>query len=174
MRNLETVKKVKYDMLVCDEAHRLKNTDIKISANVCSIETRRRIALTGTPIQNDLGEFFAIVEFVNPGVLGTPGVFRRVYEDAIVRAKQPDATPDERKLGEARAVELARLVSLFCLRRTDEINSRYLPPKHEAVVICRPTPLQVNLYKSLLSSRFFRACFQAGQRSAPHLVSHLA
>jgi DNA repair and recombination protein RAD54B len=171
LRNLETVQKVKFDVLVCDEAHRLKNTDIKTTSSVMSIDTRRRIALTGTPIQNDLGEFFAIVEFCNPGVIGTPGVFRRVYEEPIVRSKQPDATTEERKLGEARALELARLVSLFCLRRTDEINNRYLPPKHEAVLLCRPTELQTTVYRSLLSSRFVKSCLHASQsRLAAHLV----
>ena len=173
LRNLDVVKKVSYELLVCDEAHRLKNTDIKTSTGVMSIDTKRRIALTGTPIQNDLGEFFAIVEFVNPGVLGTPTVFRRVYKDPIVKSKQPDATRDERELGEKRAQELSRLVALFCLRRTDEINSKYLPPKHEAVVLCPPTPLQVQIYKNLLASKLLRACFQANARGTPHLVCRL-
>lgn len=129
IRNIEGIRKVKFDLLICDEAHRLKNTEIKKSSTVMSIDTRRRIALTGTPIQNDLSEFFAIVEFVNPGVLGTPAIFRRVYEEPIVQSKQPDAYKDVRALGEARATELSRIVSMFCLRRTDEINNKYLPPK---------------------------------------------
>ena len=127
IRNIEALRIIKFDLLICDEAHRLKNTEIKTSSAVMSIPTRRRIALTGTPIQNDLGEFFAIVEFVNPGllsvahnthfrqiiqsilgVLGTPTMFRRVYEEPIVASKQPDATKDIRKLGEDRAQELGR------------------------------------------------------------------
>jgi DNA repair and recombination protein RAD54B len=108
IRNIDQLRKLKFDLLICDEAHRLKNTEIKTSTAVCSIDTRRRIALTGTPIQNDLGEFFAIVEYCNPGVLGTPAVFRRIYEDPIVKSKQPDATKEERELGATRGSELTR------------------------------------------------------------------
>ena len=170
-RNIDVVKKCKFDLLICDEAHRLKNTEIKTSTVVSSIETRRRIALTGTPIQNDLGEFFAIVEFVNPGVLGTASVFRRIYEDPIVKSRQPDATKEERALGNSRATELSRMVALFCIRRTDEVNRKYLPPKHESVVFCRPTPLQASIYEKLIGSRLVKSCISTTCGHSAHLVS---
>jgi hypothetical protein len=52
--------------------------------------------------QNDLSEFFAIVEFCNPGVLGSPSVFSRVFEQPIVQARQPGATKAEKHLGQER------------------------------------------------------------------------
>lgn len=69
-------KDARFDLVICDEGHRLKNAQIKTSAAVNSLSTKRRIILTGTPIQNDLSEFFAMCDFVNPGVLGTYQVFK--------------------------------------------------------------------------------------------------
>jgi DNA repair and recombination protein RAD54 and RAD54-like protein len=57
------------DLLVCDEAHRLKNSDNQTSRALNSLPVKRRVLLTGTPMQNDLQEFFAMVDFTNPGIL---------------------------------------------------------------------------------------------------------
>lgn len=65
------------DLLVCDEAHRLKNNENQTSKALASLPVRRRVLLTGTPMQNDLEEFFAMVDFTNPGVLGTQEEFRK-------------------------------------------------------------------------------------------------
>ena len=64
-------------------------------------------------------------------LLGSSASFHRVYESAIISSRQPDATDDAVLLGESRAAELARLTSLFVLRRTQDINNKYLPPKSE-------------------------------------------
>ena len=74
LRNIDAVQKCGFDLLICDEAHRLKNSSTKTATAMMSVGTKRRIALTGTPIQNDLQEFFAIVEFCNPGILGSAAV----------------------------------------------------------------------------------------------------
>jgi len=59
------------DLLIADEAHRLKNKENQTSMALASLPCRRRILLSGTPMQNDLEEFFAMVDFTNPGILGT-------------------------------------------------------------------------------------------------------
>ncbi len=64
------------DMLLLDEGHRIKNVAAQISKALAMIPTRRRVLLTGTPLQNDLKEFFAMVDFCNPGILGTPKFFQ--------------------------------------------------------------------------------------------------
>ena len=61
--------------------------------------------------------------------LGPQGAFKHVYETPILASRQPGASPEEVELGESRAAELARLTSAFVLRRTQEINKKYLPPK---------------------------------------------
>ncbi|XP_072163961.1 DNA repair and recombination protein RAD54B-like [Diadema setosum] len=175
VRYAEDVRQITFDLIVCDEGHRLKNSTIKTTSLLSSLAVRRRILLTGTPIQNDLQEFYSIVEFCNPGVFGTSASFHRVYEDPILRGNQPQATQEEKKLGQARASELSRLTSLFVLRRTQEVNNRYLPPKVEMVIFCRPSPLQLLLYRQLLGSRLVRSCFLRGYSissgaGSPHLV----
>ncbi|KAJ8318575.1 hypothetical protein KUTeg_003666 [Tegillarca granosa] len=165
VRAYDIIQKLKFDVVICDEGHRLKNTVIKTTSLIMSLPTRRRIVLSGTPIQNDLQEFYSIVEFCNPGILGTSAAFRRVYEGPIVASRQPDATKEEIELGEDRATELARLTKLFVLRRTQEINNQYLPPKCEIVLFCRPSPLQ-----QLLCCRMIKSCLMGQFDGSPHLI----
>lgn len=173
MRCYEELHKIHFDIIICDEGHRLKNAAIKTSSMLSSLTTMKRIVLSGTPIQNDLLEFRAIVEFCNPGVLGSVPTFKKVFEEPIVRSRQPDATQEERHTGERRAEELTRLTSLFCLRRTQEINNQYLPTKVENIIFCRPSSLQLVLYRKLLSSRVVQSCLthsNGNNESSPHLV----
>lgn len=158
LRSVEEVRNIKFGLVICDEAHRLKNTAIKTATMISGLKTKRRILLTGTPVQNDLKEFHSLIDVCNPGILGTQSSFRRLYEEPIVRGQQPDASTEEKLLGQTRAAELNRLTSLFFLRRTAEVNSRYLPPKVESVVFCRPSLLQLSLYRHLLTSRAVRSC----------------
>lgn len=64
-----------------------------------------------------------------PRLPGTSGSFRHVYEDPILASRQPGATAEEQRLGQSRAAELNRLTGMFILRRTQEINNQYLPPR---------------------------------------------
>uniref|UniRef100_A0A0A9CLQ2 Helicase ATP-binding domain-containing protein n=1 Tax=Arundo donax TaxID=35708 RepID=A0A0A9CLQ2_ARUDO len=64
------------DLLICDEAHRLKNDQTLTNKALASLPCTRRILLSGTPMQNDLEEFFSMVNFTNPGVLGDASYFR--------------------------------------------------------------------------------------------------
>ena len=96
-------------------------------------------------------------------------IYRRIYEEPIARSRQPDASEDEKSLGEARASALQRLVAGFILRRTEEVNEAYLPPKEEISVFCRPSPFQVFAYKRLLESRFLVSAIQSD-----NVASHFA
>ncbi|NXG74575.1 RA54B protein, partial [Baryphthengus martii] len=170
LRCLHQVQAVEFNLLICDEGHRLKNSSIKTATALTSLSCERRIILTGTPIQNDLQEFYALIEFVNPGILGSLSTYRKIYEEPIVRSREPSATKEEKELGEERATELTRLTGLFILRRTQEIINKFLPPKKESIIFCRPTALQLELYRKLLSSRVIRSCLQGGLENSPHLI----
>ncbi|KAG0066317.1 helicase [Linnemannia elongata] len=154
----EEIKNVNLDLIVCDEGHRLKTANIKTAQAIRSLSTKRRIILTGTPIQNDLGEFFAMIDFVNPGLFDNYGLFKKVFEDPIVRSRQPDCSKAEAALGLERSRELTRLTGLFILRRTAKVNDEFLPPKSEAVVFCRPSMLQRAIYRHMLDSPFLKSC----------------
>lgn len=74
------LKDVKFDLVVCDEGHRIKSSVNKTAQTLRAVNSSRRILLTGTPIQNDLGEFFSMIDFVNPGLFDNYNAFKRVCE----------------------------------------------------------------------------------------------
>lgn len=76
-----------------------------------AIPCGRRVLLSGTPMQNDLNEFYAMVHFTNPGCLGTAAQFRRRYERPILAGREPDATDKETVLAAERSSELSSIVS---------------------------------------------------------------
>ena len=85
-------------MVICDEGHRLKNFDNLTYKALNLLQTRRRILLSGTPIQNDLLEYFSLVHFVNGGILGSVSDFRKKFENPILRSRDGDATDKELKV----------------------------------------------------------------------------
>jgi DNA repair and recombination protein RAD54B len=145
------------DIVIADEGHRLKTANNKAMLAIQSLNTERRIILSGTPLQNDLGEFYTAIDFVNPGLLGQRSAFKRTFEAPILRSRQPEASESELEKGEARWKELVALTSRFMIRRTAEVLSKYLPPKTEHIVFCRPTKAQAEAYRAILASHIFAA-----------------
>ncbi|KAK4322765.1 hypothetical protein Pmani_006559 [Petrolisthes manimaculis] len=129
-------------LILCDEGHRLKNCENQIYCALAGMKAQRRVLLSGTPIQNDLLEYFSLVHFVNAGILGEAGEFRRKYERPIVRGRDADATDNEHRIGKEKLEELIAVVSRCIIRWTNDILSKYLPVKREHVVCCPLTPIQ--------------------------------
>jgi DNA repair and recombination protein RAD54 and RAD54-like protein len=141
------------DLLVCDEAHRLKNSDNQTSRALNSLPVKRRVLLTGTPMQNDLQEFYAMVDFTNPMILGTPEEFRRKVLFPILRGREPDATDAQKKKMMEIQNDMSTTVNDFILRRVNTLNAQHLPPKLVQVVCCKLTDIQQNMYQHLISSK---------------------
>jgi len=141
------------DLLVCDEAHRLKNRENQTSMALNSIPVKRRVLLTGTPMQNDLEEFFAMVDFTNPGVLGTQEDFRKKTLFPILRGREPDATDKQKQRMLDIQQEMSATVNNFILRRVNTLNAEHLPPKLVQVVCCNLTEIQQNMYAHLCNSK---------------------
>ncbi|KAK9804116.1 hypothetical protein WJX73_000321 [Symbiochloris irregularis] len=155
------------DLLICDEAHRLKSDQTLTSKALDSLKCRRRVLLSGTPMQNHLDEFYAMVNFCNPLILGSPASFRKHFEAPILRGREPDATDADSELAQARSAELSTIVNAFILRRTNSLLSQHLPPKVIQVVCCKMTQLQCDLYCHFLESNITRHLLNAdGKRSA--------
>lgn len=137
------------ELVVCDEGHRLKNAEVKTTKAVDMLPTRSRIILSGTPIQNDLSEFHAMVGFVNPGILGNRDLFARVFEEPVSLGRDPGCPDHLKSLGRDRAHYLSTLTQRFILRRTQSINESYLPPKVDVTVFVRLGEKQEQAYQKL-------------------------
>lgn len=160
------------DIIIADEGHRLKTLQNKSGQAIQNLNAAKRVILSGTPIQNDLREFFAAVDLVNPGILGTFKAFIREFETPIVRSRQPEATKKDIEKGESRNEELRELTSKFILRRTADILAKYLPPKSEYVLFCKPTRAQANIYQAVLASPIFQTAM-GNAESALQLITIL-
>ncbi|KAG0646852.1 DNA repair and recombination rad54B [Hyphodiscus hymeniophilus] len=143
------------DIVVADEGHRLKTENNKSAQAIRSLNTERRVVLSGTPIQNDLSEFFVMVDLVNPGLLGTYKTFKKEFELPIHKSHQAGASKKDVEKGSAREEEMSSMTKQFILRRTSELLDAFLPPKTEFVLFCRPTQAQAKVYQHVLESPVF-------------------
>lgn len=140
------------DLIVCDEAHKLKNHNTLHYKTINKIDTKRRIILTGTPLQNYIQEFYNCVNLVNNRVLGSWITFKENYVDPISQAQDPDCSEEDKKEAKVKSIEIWKRTEKFILRRTCELISNDLPPRHEYIVFVPLTPLQNVLYKSYLQT----------------------
>eukprot|EP00927_Polykrikos_kofoidii_P011790 TRINITY_DN15039_c0_g1_i1.p1 TRINITY_DN15039_c0_g1~~TRINITY_DN15039_c0_g1_i1.p1 ORF type:complete len:1225 (+),score=199.44 TRINITY_DN15039_c0_g1_i1:419-3676(+) len=140
------------DLVCCDEAHKLKNDDAAVTRCIVGLSAKRRLLISGTPIQNNLDEFFTLVSVANPGVFGDSNEFRRNYGAPILRGREPTATEEERRAGTERLAAVSQVTEQFILRRTNRLNARFLPPKQLFNVFVEPTAFQRQLYHSFLRS----------------------
>ena len=148
-------------LLLCDEGHRLKNCENQTYRALMGIKCKRRVLLSGTPIQNDLLEYFSLVQFVNDGLLGTAQEFRKRFENPILKGRDADATADEVTNGQTKLKEMDEIVSKTIIRRTQALLSKYLPVKYEQVICIKLTSLQREIYQSFCNSDSVRRALKA-------------
>ncbi|QRW14445.1 DNA repair and recombination protein RAD54 [Ceratobasidium sp. AG-Ba] len=139
-------------LMLCDEGHRLKNSENLTFKTLNELNCKRRVILSGTPIQNDLSEYFSLLNFANKDYLGTKNEFRKNFENAIIRGRDADASDKEKEQSLAKLRELSGRVQPFIIRRTNDLLSKYLPVKYEQVVFCALSPLQTALYWHFITS----------------------
>ncbi|WP_394435807.1 DEAD/DEAH box helicase [Streptomyces sp. SGAir0957] len=130
-----------WGMVVTDEAQHVKNPHSATAKELRTIGARARVALTGTPVENNLSELWAILDWTTPGLLGRLGTFRTRYAKAVESGKDPAA-----------AERLAKLVRPFLLRRrkSDPGIAPELPPKTETDRAVPLTKEQVGLYEAVV------------------------
>jgi len=164
--NVEELKNTQIGLMLCDEGHRLKNGDSQTFTALNSLNVSRRVILSGTPIQNDLSEYFSLISFANPDLLGTRLEFRKRYELPILKGRDAAGTDADRQKGDDCLKELLTIVNKFIIRRTNDILSKYLPVKYEHVVFCNLAPFQLDLYNYFISSPDIKALLR-GKGSQP-------
>ena len=121
----DELKKTEVGLLLCDEGHRLKNSESRTYKSLNELSVKSRVILSGTPIQNDLTEYFSLLTFVIPDVLGTGADFRKKFELPILRGRDVDASDKDRQRCEECLQELAQIANRFIIRRTAELLTKY-------------------------------------------------
>ncbi|KAK3376033.1 DNA repair protein rhp54 [Lasiosphaeria ovina] len=164
--NVDELKNTPIGLMLCDEGHRLKNDKNQTFFALNNLNVSRRVILSGTPIQNDLSEYFALISFANPDLLGTNNEFRKRFEIPILRGRDASASEADRKRGDECLAELLAIVNKFIIRRTNDILSKYLPVKYEHVVFCNLSPFQLDLYNYFITSPGIQALLR-GKGSQP-------
>ena len=140
------------DLIICDEGHLLKNEKSAINAAVNRIKSPRRIVLSGTPLQNNLKEYYEMVNFVKPQLMGTRKEFMNRFVNPIVNGQHSDSTERDVKMMKKRSYLLNDLLK-GCMQRLDyNVLVPYLMPKQEYVLTIELTPFQKTLYKYYLAN----------------------
>jgi superfamily II DNA or RNA helicase len=127
-----------WHLLILDEAQAIKNPTTRMARVANALKARHRLALTGTPMENHLGELWSIFHFLMPGLLGRRESFQRLFRNPI-----------ERQGNSERNTALRRRVAPFMLRRTKEQVAQELPPKSEMVVEVTLEAAQRDLYETV-------------------------
>ncbi len=141
-RDLDHLNTVTWSAIILDEAQNIKNHSTNQTKAVRSLSGERRVALTGTPVENRLLELWSIMDFLNPGYLGSQNVFTNRFSRPIEQDKNPELIQ-----------ELRSLIRPFLLRRmkTDKHVIADLPEKMENRVYCSLTTEQAALYQAVVS-----------------------
>ena len=158
--DIELLRKQKFDTVILDEAQAIKNGESLTAKSVRLIPTRHRLALSGTPIENHLGELWSLFEFLQPGSLGRAKGFAALADevgDGEEAVKGEESTTEER--ARKKGVSIAGTVRPFILRRTKTQVAPELPPRTEQIIECPMSPSQRVLYDEMLSH--YRALIRA-------------
>lgn len=137
-RDRDELARFQWDHIIADEAQAIKNPNAQVSRALRSLRSRHNIAMTGTPVENDLGELRAIMDFCNPGMLGSANAFRNKF-----------AIPIERDGNAEMLLQLQSITAPFILRRlkSDPKIAPDLPKKNEQIEMVPLTAEQAFLYQ---------------------------
>ncbi|HEX3357673.1 MAG TPA: DEAD/DEAH box helicase [Tepidisphaeraceae bacterium] len=133
-RDAAYLKDMVFDYVILDEAQNIKNAGTEAAKATRLLRGKHRLVMTGTPIENRLGDLWSLFEFLNPGMLGAVSVFRRLVGN--------EASADGRQV-------LARALRPFILRRTKQQVAKDLPEKLEQTIFCELDTQQRKLYDEL-------------------------
>jgi superfamily II DNA or RNA helicase len=133
-RDIEMLKEHEFDYVILDESQAVKNAMAQTAKSVRLLRCKHRLAMSGTPVENHLGELWSLFEFLNPGLLGASSAFSQ----SMTR----DPTPEQRSL-------LARALRPFLLRRTKGQVAKDLPDRQEDTLYCELPPAQRKQYDEL-------------------------
>lgn len=181
-RELASVLQNAPDILVCDEAHIIKNTKADTTQALKQVRCQRRIALTGSPLQNNLMEYYCMVDFVREGFLGSSHEFRNRFQNPIENGQHTNSTIEDVKIMNQRSHILYEQLKGFVQRMDMSVAKKDLPPKTVFVIAVKLSSVQRKLYKRFLDVHGFtkdrdpnekmRKSFFAGYQALAQIWNH--
>lgn len=138
LRDKEQLLKCKYHTIILDEAQTIKNSRSKLTQIACQLKAQHRLCMTGTPLENHLGELWSLFNFLLPGYLGTTRQFSEIFRNPIEKNGDID-----------KAKYLQRRIKPFTMRRTKSEVATELPPKTEILRIVELEGKQRDLYETI-------------------------
>jgi SNF2 family DNA or RNA helicase len=148
--------KIPWALLIVDEGHRLKNSNSRLFGILSKFSFQQRVLLTGTPLQNNLGEMFNLLNFLQPDTFPSLSAFEEKFND-LTNADKVD--------------ELRKLVAPHMLRRLKKDALQNLPPKTELVVPVELSPIQAEYYRAMLTKNY-KVLFNMGKGTSGSSASH--
>ncbi len=139
--DIKMLSQMQFDYVVLDESQAIKNPMSQVAKASLLLQSKNRLALSGTPVQNNTFDLFAQMNFLNPGMLGSMEFFRNEF-----------ATPIDKLQEEEAKTHLRKLIHPFLLRRTKEQVAPDLPEKTEMVLFCEMGPKQRKIYDAYRNS----------------------
>ena len=140
-RDFELLSKKNFHLLALDEAQAVKNPNAKSAKAVRCLKAEHKLCITGTPMENHLGELWSLYDFLMPGFLGAKDQFTRFYR-----------TPIEKHNNKAQSKKLQKRVAPFMLRRSKDLVAKELPPKTEIIRTTELDGKQRDLYETIRAS----------------------
>ena len=137
VKDVVSLQEVEFNYIILDESQAVKNINSQRYKAVCSLKSRNKIVLSGTPVENHLLELYAQMNFINPGIFKSAAFFKKQYIVPINRGE------------DAKISELQRIIYPFICRRTKHQVAKDLPKKTETIIYCEMEKDQLAVYNKL-------------------------
>ena len=164
LRDIGSLSQIKWETVILDEAHLIKNNSTATYKAVCKLDSKMRLCLTGTPIENELKELKTLYDFMIPGYLGSDKYFKNQFSNLNNTSKDDD---------ESKSVELRKLINPLKMRRTKDQVLKDLPEKIEDLRHCTLSDEQVAIYREIVSLKSTKIIEQLSTTDSPIPYMHV-
>ncbi|OCU01172.1 DNA excision repair protein ERCC-6-like 2 [Xenopus laevis] len=160
---LDEINSIDWSAVVVDEVHRIKNPKARVTQVMKEIRCKVRIGLTGTILQNNMGELWCVMDWAVPGYLGSSSQFKEKFSNPVEYGQRHNATKRELATGRKAILTLASKLSPFFLRRTKTLISQQLPKKEDRIIFCSLSEFQKAVYQTVLETQDVNLVLQGGE-----------
>uniref|UniRef100_A0A7S0TR01 Helicase C-terminal domain-containing protein n=1 Tax=Hemiselmis andersenii TaxID=464988 RepID=A0A7S0TR01_HEMAN len=157
-----TLNEIEWEVVVFDEAHRIKNDKSAITQTAMKLKAKRRIGLTGTLLQNNMRELHCTMSWANPDCLGLWKTFKNGYEDPIKQGQKQNATDREIVRAQDLSENLKAKIDEHVLRRGKSMIADQVPGKEDWIVVCPMSAAQEEVYRRVIDHPDYKLMSQSG------------